>query len=339
MTDNTTIKDVAKHAGVSIATVSRVLNNLGGYSQVTEQTVLQAIRELNYHQNTLARSLKTQHSNLLGFLLPVAVTTSLDRILYAFEKEAGEAGYQVLVCHSDETPADIVKHIHMLSRFQIDGFVFCGHQPGDEFEKEFRNSNTPCVLINSYPTGNTIPYLRVDDYAAAYASADYICKKGHHHIALLPGPKEDATAGLARLRGYQQAIADHGLVLQDDLIFYGDFSYHGTLDAARRLVQQKDRFTAVLAASDDMALAVLSQAYAHQVRVPDDFSVVGYDNVLAAEMAIPPLTTLAQPFEEMGRQAVQMLLGQMRTGKKPKRRLMPFKIIERCSVMDINQHA
>lgn len=335
MTENATIRDVAREAGVSIATVSRVLNNLGGYTEATEKAVLQAIQTLNYHQNTLARSLKTQRSNLLGFLLPVAVTTSLDRILYAFEKEAAESGYQVLVCHSAETVEDIVKHINMLARFQIDGFVFCGHQPREALGETLHNKSAPCVLINSYQNDDSIPCIRVDDYAAAYASVEYLYRKGHRRFALLVGPADDATAGHARLCGYRQAIVDHGLTLDDDLVFYGDFSYHGTLETAGRLVRQADRFTAVAAASDDMALAVLSQAHVQGIAVPGNFSIIGYDNVVTSEMGIPPLTTLAQPFEEMGRQAVEMLLEQIRTSQKPPSRLIPFDIVERGSVREL----
>lgn len=337
VTRKITIKEVAKQAGVSIATVSRVLNGMGGYTSETERLVRKTVEALGYRQNTVARSLKTQHSNLLGFILPFVSTTSLQTILYAFEREATAAGYQVLVCRSGNGPVEIAERIRTLSRFQVDGFALCAHQPSIAFDQAVASETTmPSVLISNVPTIHPTPFVRVDDFEGAYAAATYLIQKGHRRFAALVGPKYDRTAGQGRLCGYRRALTDHGLTLPEDLTYYVEFGFHEALEPARELLRQQERFTAVLAASDDMAIALLSEAYANGLHVPDDFSVVGYDNVLAAEMAIPPLTTVAQPFEELGSQAVRMLLEEITTGQKPERRILASHIVERETVKDLS---
>lgn len=330
-----TIKEVAKQSGVSIATVSRVLNGQGGYGEETRRLIEKAMQELGYQPNTAARTLKTKQSNLLGFVLPIAQTTSVEQVLYTFEREAEKAGYQVIVCHSPNSPDEILKRVRVLSRLQVDGVAFCSHQPGEEFDKAVASAHAPCVLIANLSATGQIPCVRPDDFTGAYAAAKYMYEKGHRQFALLVGPKEDTTAGMSRLNGYRQALIDRGVAVDDDLIFYGDFGFQETLAAARRLVAQRARFTAVLAASDDMAMAVLSEAYAAGAKVPDEFSVIGYDDIITAQMAIPPLTTVAQPFAEMGRHAVSMLVGQITTGTKASPHILPVHIVERSTVRSL----
>lgn len=327
-----TIKEVAKRAGVSIATVSRVLNGLGGYGEDTCRLIERTVQELGYQPNTAARTLKTNQSNLLGFVLPVAQTTSLECILYGFEREAEKAGYQVIVCRADNTPEQIQKRISILSRLQLDGIAFCSHQPGEAFDKSVVSSGVPCVLIANPSATGTISSIRADDFAGAYAAAKYMYDKGHRKFALLVGPKEDATAGMSRLNGYRQALIDRGITIDEDLIFCGDFSFEKTLPSARRLISCRDRFTAVLAASDDMAAAVLSAGCASGVHAPDAFSIIGYDDLVTAQMTIPPLTTIAQPFEELGKRALEMLTAEIKTGKKAPACILPTHIVERDTV-------
>lgn len=339
MKKKATIKDVAQSAGVSVATVSRVVNGLGGYSENTRRLIEQTMDQMGYQPNIAARTLKTNQSNLLGFVLPAAATTSLERILYAFEREAELAGYQVVVCRAESDSKEIEKRVRVLSRLQVDGIAFCSHQPGEAFDQAVSGTHTPCVLISNRSVTGRISSIRTDDFGGAYAAASYLLEKGHRRFALLVGPKEDTTAGLSRLNGYRQALLDRGIHPEEDMIFYGAFGYKETMGAAKRLLQHRDRFTAVLAAADDMATAVLTQSYHLRLHVPDDFSIIGYDNVLTAEMAIPPLTTVAQPFEELGSHAVQILLDQIKKNAGVVSCVLPVRIIERDTVRALSPAA
>ncbi len=327
-----TIKEVAKAAGVSIATVSRVLNSSGGYSDETCRMIEETMRKLGYQPNSAARALKSKQSNLLGFMLPVAQTTSLERILYAFEREAEQAGYQVIVCRAGGDPAQMAKRIRILSGFQVDGIAFCSHQPSEAFDRVILASHVPSVLIANFSATGKLPSIRTDDFAGAYAAAAYLYERGHRRFAFLVGPKDDTTAGMSRLNGYRQALIDRGIGVDKRLIFYGDFGFQNARRAAKDLVGHRKRFTAVLAASDDMATAVLSESYEAGVHIPNEFSIIGYDDIVTAQMAIPPLSTMAQPFEELGRQAVQMLIEEITAGRAPEPRVLPIHVVERKTV-------
>lgn len=331
MMSGPTIKDVAKEAQVSVATVSRVLNGLSGFSADTEKKVREAIRTLGYQYNAVARNLKTKKTNTIAILLPHVETTFYMKILNGIEDASQKRGYSVLVCHVGVSGSRTHQYMKILMQQQVDGIIGCSLPPKEKIDTLLANCGIPCVLVSTLSPQYPIPYVRVDDREASRAATSYLIRKGHRRIAMLAGSKDDVVAGKLRLEGYLQALKEHHLPVRKEWIKYTRFSYETGLSAARELMREKG-FTAIVACCDEVAIAAITAAYETGHTVPDDFSIIGYDNTRTAEMAIPPLTTVSQPLYEMGERAFEMLVRGMEGGARVEPEIVPFKIVERRSV-------
>lgn len=330
-----TIKDVAQKANVSVATVSRVLNNLPGFSAETEKRVRDAMEELDYQYNAIARDLKNRKKNTIAVLIPDVNTRFYESILSAVEHMAREAQYSVVVCHIGVSGSEIQDYIQTLTENRVTGIIGCSIPPIEELDAMLYNSGIPCVLVSTLPVAKyQIPYIRVDDYQASYAITSYLIKKGHRKFAILAGPDNDVIAGNMRLQGCMDALSDFQIEVNQDLVLHTLFDFKSGLIAARELLKKKDQFTAIVTCCDDVAAAVNVAAYEEGLSVPEDFSVVGYDNSSVAEMTVPPLTTVSQPFYEMGKRAYEQLMLVI-DGKAPESIILPYEIVERKSVRTI----
>ena len=335
MSENPTIKDVAAKAKVSVATVSRVLNNLPGFSTETEKKVQQAITDLGYRYNAVARNLKIKKTNTIAVLIPKVETTFYVKILNGIEDAANECNNSVIVCHVGISGSRTREYVRMLTERQVDGIIGCSLPPDEKIDGLMAHCGIPCVLVSTLSTKYPIPYIRVDDYKASYAATEYLIRKGHTRIANLAGSQDDIVAGALRLKGYRQALADNGIPLDESLIQYTRFSYESGLAAARRLMRKAGEFTGVVACCDEVASAALMAAYESGLSIPEDFSIVGYDNTVASEMAIPPLTTVSQPLYEMGQHAFRMLCAVQKEGLNQQSEVLPYQIVERRSVRQL----
>jgi LacI family transcriptional regulator len=335
MTNNPTIKDVAQKANVSVATVSRVLNGLPGFSVETEKIVEDAIQALGYQRNAVARNLKMKKSNTIAVLLPQVETTFYVKILSGIEDMAQDYGYSVIICHVGVSGVRTKDYMKILMERQVDGIIGCSLPPKEEIDTLMANSNIPSVLVSTLSYKYSIPYIKVDDFQASYAATSYLINKGHQKIAMLAGSNDDIVAGIPRLNGYKLALKDSQLPVNEKLIKYTRFSYDTGLKAMRELLNEKDEFTAIVACCDEVAVAALSVAYEEGLSVPQDFSIIGYDNTMTAEMTIPPLTSVSQPLYEMGKEAFQMLLQNIEQGIMAISQVVPFEIVERKTVRSL----
>lgn len=331
-----TIKDVAKKAEVSVATVSRILNGLDGYTDETKVRVLKVIEETGYQPNAIARGLITKNSRMIGVLVPNVSTIFYAEVLNGIEDTAHKNGYSVVICNTDIEGARTIDYLKVLTARQVDGLVFTSLPVNEDYYKAISSINIPSILVSTVYDRYQIPYVKVDDRQAAYTATQYLIEKGHTKIAMISGNKEDQVAGITRVNGYIQALHDYGLYVDERLIKYGKFSYPSGIECMEALLSEGQHFTAVFAASDNMAVGALSVAYKKGIIVPDELSVIGYDNTLVAEMSIPPLTVVSQPLYRMGEKAMENLLSMFKTGKKADNIIMPHKIIERDSVKQIN---
>lgn len=332
MHNDLTLKDIARIANVSVATVSRVLNNLGGYSEETRKKIIKVIDEYGYRRNAAARNLKTKKSNTIAVLLPQVETTYYITILNGIGDAAQQNGYSVLVCYAGASGNRTKEYMNVLGEQRVDGIIGCSLPPNEEIDSLMANSNIPSILVSTLSYNYTIPYVKVDDYKAEYEATNYLIKKGHRNIAFLSGPISDVVAGMPRLQGYKQALEDNHIEFREDLVAYTSFSFETGISAFKEILSRKVDFTAVVACSDDVAAATLSVGYKHGMTVPRDFSVIGFDNTRISEMTVPPITTISQPLYEMGTIAFNMLLYEIETGVKPKSQIIPFEIVERQSV-------
>ncbi|WP_027417090.1 LacI family DNA-binding transcriptional regulator [Aneurinibacillus terranovensis] len=330
-----TIKDVAKAANVSIATVSRILNNLPGYSEETKTKVMNVIEEMGYQPNAIARGLINKRTQTIGVLFPDVSSMFSSKLLNGIEYTANRLNHSVIVCNTDSNGKRIMKYLQVLREKQVDGIIFVSGALQEEPYRALMAMQIPVVLVATLPHPYDLPYIKVDDSKAAYSATTFLIEKGHRHIGMIAGTKDDMIAGRPRVEGYMQALTDYDIPVREPYIVYGDFGYRSGLSGMEQLWEQAPNITAVFAASDEMAVGALLAAHKHGVHVPDELSVIGYDNTQIAEMAIPPLTTVSQPLHEMGKEAAQMLLTMMEDPSRAKNLIMPYTVVERETVKDI----
>jgi len=331
-----TIKDVARMANVSIATVSRILNDLPGYSEETKKKVLEAIEELGYQPNAVARGLVSKRTKTIGVLFPNVSSMFASEILNGIEDTANRLDHSVIVCNTDSNGLRTMKYLQVLKEKRVDGVIFTSEVLKKEYYDYLVDMQIPIVLVSTASYRYPLPYVKVDDKHAAYSATEYLLQKGHRKIAMISGTKDDPIAGTPRVEGYRQALQDHDIMPDEGLITYGDdFGFKTGVACMEKLLLSGADITAIFAASDEIAIGALSVAYKKGINIPNQLSIIGYDNLKIAEMSVPPLTTVAQPLYEMGNISAEMLLKMISSGKKEESRIISHKIIERQTVGEI----
>lgn len=332
----TTIKEVAKTAGVSISTVSRVLNNQKGYSNETREKVMKAITELQFSPNAFARGLVSKKTQKIAVIMPGVSSLFSNRLLYVINEKANDHHYNVMVCNTSFHGERTHKYLELIKEKQVDGIIVLRESLTEHLHKVLEKSDMPVILVCSMSEKFPYPFVKVDDYQASYDVTSYLINKGHTSIAMISGTLKDEIAGKPRFNGYQQALVDHGIELDTNLIEFGDFSYQSGSVCARSLIKKKVNFTAFFAASDEMAIGVLNTAHQYGIKVPDELSIIGYDNTQLSEMSFPQLTTLSQPIEKIGVTAVEHLIAAIKNKPFNETCILPHRIVERDTVNLLN---
>ncbi len=308
-----TISDIARLAGVSKATVSRVINNKDrGVGPETKARILRLIDELGYLPNTLARSIVVSQTKTIGLVVPDIVNPFFPQLIQGIVRHASQQGYTVFLCNSDNDIATENKLVMSLIEKRVDGVILATSAEGDD---------STCFLLKHYG----IPVVQVDRVAAranagasvsidnrggTYAATRYLLQAGHRRIALLGGPKGLSTT-TQRWRGYRDAHADQGVDLPSALLFYGEYSIEGGLSMTGELLRTEEEFTAVLAGCDTIAIGCVKALLNAGVRVPEQCEVIGFDGIEMAEIFDPPVSTVAQPIGEIAEEATNLLVGIM----------------------------
>lgn len=332
---NPTIKDVAQKANVSIATVSRVLHNLGGYSDKTKQKVDQSIKELKYQPNAIARGLINKRTQTIGVLFPDVSSAFSSDLLHGIDEFVHDRNYSVMVCNTDQDGKRTLKYLQLLREKQVDGIIFSSEVLKKEYYDMLESMKIPVVLISSQTDFANVPYVKVDDYQAAYDAVHYLITKGHRRIAMISGTKGDPIAGIPRVEGYRKALEAHGITFDSRYLVYGDFLYESGSRAMEAILRKTPEVTAVFAASDEMAIGALSSVTKHGMNVPEDISIMGYDDLRLARMVNPPLTTVRQPLYDIGMIASEKLISMIESGETAKSQICTHSIVERQTVRAI----
>ncbi|MGT2910482.1 LacI family DNA-binding transcriptional regulator [Streptococcus cameli] len=327
-----TIKDIARETGVSTATVSRVLNNLGGYSSAVEEKVLSVAKALHYHKNENARSLVQKNSKTIGIILPHVTTSFYEKIVKGIEDQAYQNNYSVIITHAGIDGDRALESIQLMAERRVDGVIIFSMPIEKENAQNLLQLGIPVLLIATEAPESGLPHLKVDDYAASYAAVDYLISEGHTRIAYIGASPIDRIAGQPRIKGYRDALHNHALVEEVGDFQAGDFSFESGQQAMEELLTIQSNVTAIACASDEVAMGALSVCYKHHIRIPEDLSIMGYDDSGIASMATPPLTTVAQPFYEMGQEGCQAIIESIESDKVMVSRLIPFEIIKRESI-------
>ncbi len=327
---------MAKHANCSIATVSRVINNQGGYSEKTKKKILDVIEELGYQPNAVARGLINKRTQTIGVLVPDLSSMLSSEILSGIESVAHKENLSVFISHTNTHGKRTSKYLKLLNEKRIDGLIFTSEYLKDEYLKEMKKMDIPIVLVSTESFKDSIPYVKVDDRRAAYSATNYLIENGHQDIVMISGPYADPIAGRPRVEGFKEALDEHSIPVDEANIFCTDgFLFEDGKKAFEELFNQNLNATAIFAASDELAVGVISAAYERGLTVPDDFSIIGYDNTKTAIMSNPPLTTVSQPLFRMGQTSCEMLLQMLKDEATVESRIMVHEIIERKTVKKI----
>ena len=316
-TGQPTIYDVARLADVSIATVSRLLNGTGQIAPSTRLAVEAAVRQLDYQPNRIARSLATKSTQTIALLLPEITNPFYGALVSGIEQRTLELGYTMLLC---TTAGDVVReelYLNLLRSKQVDGALVDGLVlPADRIAR-FVADGFPIVCLDRDVASAMVPLVQVDNCLGARMATEHLIELGHTRIAHVAGAAELGISG-ERVEGYQAALRAAGLEPDPELVAVGGFTEDGGYEAARTLFARAARPTAVFAANDLSAIGVLEAIVETGLRVPEDVSVVGFDDLRLAAYTTPPLTTIHQPAREIGERATSLLLD-LTKGKKVRR--------------------
>lgn len=309
--------EVAEKAGVSVATVSRVVNGSGGVSKKLERRVRQAMDQLHYHPSTLARSFKTQQTRMIGVLIPLLDHPYYSRLARAIEQRLFANDYRAIICNSEEDEERERAYIEMLVRQRVDGVIINSSAKNTSYTLKLKDLNVPYVLIDrNLPHANGGKVF-CDNSQGGFLGMQHLLELGHRRIGVVAAPESQEPI-IRRLLGISEALAQYGVPEDPDRVVTGDVQlFDMGYDAAKRLLSRKPRPTAIFALTDVTAIGVLHAAAELGLKVPEDLSVVGYDDLPVASYTIPPLTTVAQPIVEMGETAVEMLFRQIESPDQP----------------------
>jgi LacI family transcriptional regulator len=326
---STTISHVAARAGVSIKTVSRVLNNEQNVAESTRERVKKAVAELNYRPNLSARSLAGSRSYLLGLLFDNPSPDYVTNLLFGAIEESRKSGYHVMSDRLDSTSKSFADELEaVISNVRADGFILSPPICDNPLVLDaLARANTPYVRIAPYRALNKSPSVNIDDAGAAFEMTSLLIKLGHRKIGFIKGHPDHGATHL-RYGGYAAALRAKNVPLVQDYVRQGDFSPRSGVDAGGELLSLPDPPTAIFASNDAMALGVMLAANRLGLKVPADLSICGFDDMAAATLVWPQLTTVRQPIAEMSGAAAELLIARNR---EPVARLLDFAIVVRDS--------
>jgi len=326
-----TIRDVARRAGVSVATVSRALNRSGPVREETRRRVEAAVRALRYRPNSTARSLITRRTRMLGVLLPDLYGEFFSELIRGLDEAAQAGGYHLLVSSSHDNASDLEAALHGMHG-RVDGLVVMAPKVKAEVLEDLLPGNVPVVLLNSPAGERPRDSLRIDGFGGARAVACHLAAHGHARIGIINGPAENFDAQ-ERLRGYRAGLAEAGLAPDEALEVAGDFTGSGGYAGATALLALARRPTAIFAANDAMAVGALSALRAAGLAVPEEMALAGFDDVSSAQYMIPPLTTVRGRIWDLGARSVARLAEAMAAGaaREQQPELLPATLMARRS--------
>jgi LacI family transcriptional regulator len=314
-----TIKDVAREAGVSVATVSRVWNEAAFVSPETRQRVAEVATRLGYSPHGAARSLITRTTHAIGVLLPDLYGEFFSEIIRGIDHAAQDDGYHILVSSSHDSKDEIDAALRSM-RGRVDGMIIMSPDLEAQRTLHTLQGSFPVVLLNGGAESKAFDTITIDNHEGATAMVRHLIAHGHKRIAMIGGPERNYDAA-ERLRGYESALAESGIARDDSLEVRGDFSELSGHRAVQQLLALSPRPTAIFAANDSMAIGALSALRERGLRVPEDMAVAGFDDIPLARYMNPPLSTVHVDISLLGERAAALLLSSLQKGPRARQQL------------------
>lgn len=314
-----TIRNVAQEANVSIATVSKVINQTGKISEKTRKKVLVAMEKLNYKPDAAAASLRGKRTKLIGLIVPDISNPFYSEIARSIESRSHEIGLNVMMCNTDNDVKKEMTYLSFLTSQRVDGVVVASAFRSTDLLEEMINKGVPSVLIASEIPRLSINTVTVDDYKGGYLATSYLLSLGHKKIAII---SEDIRSNALRLAAYKEALQEAELPTKDEYIIKTEATIQKGYESAKQLLSLKEKPTAIFACNELLAAGVIQAAKEINLNLPEELSIVGFDNTLLSTITSPTLTTISQPIKEMGIKVVDLLLQEMEESKPYKERLL-----------------
>lgn len=332
-----TIYDIAKEAQVSVATVSRVLNNTAPVKESTREMIMAVIEKHQFQPNALARSLLKKETGTIAMILPDITNPFFPEVFWGAENVAREKRYTFFLCDTAGEHSRESEYLSILREKRVDGIIFLGGrinltQCPPELSQEVIElaKHVPIVLVNGNLPRSGLHRIYTDEEEGAALATQHLLDLGHRRIAFLGGMEETSTTQM-KLKAVRMKLKAHGLTLRKDWTLFHDFSIEGGRALMDRMLEQEERPTAVLCVNDFTAIGALKSAVEHGLRIPEDLSIVGFDNSPLSRAVIPELTTVSQNTNRLGELSVEMLHELISGGNPRKRTVLPPQLVVRAS--------
>ena len=334
MKTNVTIKDVAKKAGVSISTVSRVINDSKPVTDEVKQKVLDVIKETGYVPNPLARSLVTKKSQLIGVIIPEVSDSFVNEILNGIEAVAKMYDYDILLVNTYSDKQQEIDSIRLLKTKQVEGIVMVSWILDEDHVNYMKESRIPAVYISKTARDYDIYTVSTSNENATYDMTKYLIENNHKEIALIMTSKEETILEAERRTGYERALKDNNIEVRDELIKHGNTDYEGGYNSMKELLEDKIIPSAVFVTGDEAAVGAINAIFDAGYNVPQDISVVGFNDTKLAKIYRPKLTTVFQPLFDMGAVSIRALIKLINGEPVEEKKIeLPYQIMERESVI------
>lgn len=327
------IKDIAKAAGVSTATVSRTLRNPELVSESTREKVMEAVNASNYRPNQMGISLRTRRTNNIVAIIPDITNPFIASVVRAIEQVAQQHGYNVLLGDTQNDSERIHHYAGMVGSRQADGIILFSHYMPFNHDNSGNLTEVLPPLVNSCEDTNIngIHKVMIDNQAAAITAVNHLLALGHKDIGCITGPL-NTDSSIKRLEGYRQALASAGIDYNPDYIIEGDHQMPAGSKGAQILMQLKQRPSAIFCFNDEMAIGAMSEIQEQGYKIPDDISVMGFDDIRFSQYTKPALTTVKQPVEQIGEQCILQLLALIKEETPAQQYInLPVELIVRSS--------
>lgn len=328
-----TLEEVAKRAGVSRSTVSRVINHQPSVSEEVRQRVWEVIRQTDYHPNLAARSLASQRSNVIGLVIPMGVSRLFvdpffPILIQGVTSTCNAKDYSVMLWLAEpEYERRMISQI--FSNGLIGGVIIASMLMDDSLVSALSASTLPFTLVGRHPTLDFVSYVDADNHSGAREAVARLLRTGRKRVATITGP-QNMIAGYDRLQGYLAALRERGIPFAPELVAYSDFSEMGGYEATKKLILAHP--DGIFAASDSMAVGALRALREARLRVPHDVALIGFDDIPFAAHMEPPLTTIRQPIFQIGAVAAENLIQHIEDGSsQPSRLILPTELVIRSS--------
>ncbi len=322
-----TIKDLAAKTGYAVGTVSRVLNNHPNVSEKARTAILQAVEESGFQLNVNAKQLKQSHATSILVMVKGIGNELFAQMVEMIQSRLAETRYPVHVDYVDETENEVLRAVQLCREKKPLGILFLGGSSYN-FRADFGKINIPCVLVTMDASGlefDNLSSVCTDDAQAARQAADQLIALGHRKFAVVGGPRELSDISRLRYEGYSASFREHGIGFDSGKDYQTvRFNFQGGYQGATQLLSEGRRFTALLAASDMMAIGAIRALNDAGLRVPEDVSVMGYDGLTLGEYLVPRLSTVSQPGSQMAQRAVELLLENVEQQGEPRHEKVPF---------------